>query len=76
MKIVKTKPSKGPTAMQMVQKLKCVEMKQTKSKKECITKLPKPKAKTAKEKKKEQRQGEQDEFLLFLKEDTTTTIKK
>jgi len=68
MKIVKTKPSKGPTAMQMVQKLKCVEMKQTKSKKECIT--IKPKAKTAKEKKKEQRQGEQDEFLLFLKEDT------
>jgi len=67
MKIVKTKPSKGPTAMQMVQKLKCVEMKQTKSKKECITK---PKAKTAKEKKKEQRQGEQDEFLLFLKEET------
>lgn len=68
MKIVKTKPSKGPTAMQMVQKLKCVEMKQTKSKKECIT--TKPKAKTAKEKKKEQRQGEQDEFLLFLKEET------
>jgi len=72
MKIAKTKPNKGPTAMQMVNKMKSVEMKPTKSKKQCIT----TKTKTVKEKKKEIRKGEQDDFLLFLKVEEENNNKK
>lgn len=80
MKIVKTKPRKGPNALQMVirsnidksSKKKSVESKKKEEKKQCNTTT----TTTTKDKKIMKKEKEQADFLLFLEnEKKTKTIK-
>ena len=68
MKISRSKPRRNANAIQLIQKLKAVEMKAEKSYKECNKKRPK----TKKEKVIEERTGEQNNFLSFLKNEKNT----
>ena len=75
MKIAKTKPRKGPNAVQMIIKQHAVEMKEKAQRKECKPKETTPKIKKL-DKKIQKKMEEQERFLLFLQEDKSVANNK